>query len=54
MAPIGPLAWKPPCAAGMALKKKKRKKEKMKGQVQGSILKVLSNVNGMGHPQNEL
>ena len=24
MAPIGPLAWEPPCATGAALKKKKR------------------------------
>ena len=25
-APIGPLAWGPPCATGMALKRKKKKK----------------------------
>ena len=34
-APIGPLAWEPPCAAGAAVKKKgqkeKEKKKKKKG-----------------------
>ena len=29
-APIGPLAWEPPCAAGVALKRQKDKKEKKK------------------------
>ena len=29
-APIGPLAWEPPCAVGAALRKKKKKKEKRK------------------------
>ena len=28
MAPIQPLAWKPPCAAGTALKRQKKKKER--------------------------
>ena len=28
---IGPLAWEPPCAAGVALKSKKRKKKKKTG-----------------------
>ena len=27
-APIGPLAWEPPCAAGAALKRQKTKKKK--------------------------
>ena len=27
IAPIGPLAWEPPYAAGVALKRKKEKKE---------------------------
>ena len=32
MAPIGPLPWEPPCAAGVALEKEKkeRKKERKK------------------------
>ena len=28
IAPIGPLAWAPPCAAGVALEKEKKKKKK--------------------------
>ena len=28
VAPVGPLAWEPPYAAGVALKKKKERKEK--------------------------
>ena len=28
VAPIGPLAWEPPCAAGVALKKQKKKERK--------------------------
>ena len=32
IAPIGPLAWEPPCAAGVALKSKKQKKEKTQKQ----------------------
>ena len=28
VAPIGPLAWEPPYAVGVALKKKKKKKKK--------------------------
>jgi len=30
VAPIGPLAWEPPYAAGAALKSKKKKKKKKK------------------------
>ena len=30
IAPIGPLAWEPPCAMGTALKKQKAKKKKIK------------------------
>ena len=28
VAPIGPLAWEPPCAEGVALKRKEKKKKK--------------------------
>ena len=37
MAPIGPLAWEPPCAMGAALEKIKRqkKKERKKGRKEG-------------------
>ena len=30
VAPIRPLAWEPPCAPGVALKRKERKKERKK------------------------
>ena len=30
---IGPLAWEPPCAGGMALEKAKRKKRKEKKRI---------------------
>ena len=30
VAPIGPLAWEPPCAAGADLKRQKKKKKKKK------------------------
>ena len=43
VAPTGPLAWEPPCAAGEALdkakrqkKKKKKKKERFKNDLNGS------------------
>ena len=32
-APIGPLAWEPPCAIGVALKKDKRPKKKKKKKI---------------------
>ena len=42
IAPIGPLAWEPPCAAGVALKrpkkKRKKKKEKEKQLLVGHVL----------------
>ena len=33
--PIGPLAWEPPCAVGVALKKKAKKKKKRNETHQG-------------------
>ena len=36
-APIGPLAWEPPCATGVALEKAKRQKKKKKGILKISV-----------------
>ena len=37
IAPIGPLAWEPPCAMGMAPEKAKRQKKKKKKQEKSQI-----------------
>ena len=43
VAPIGPLAWEPPYAAGTALKSKKKKK-KVKSVVQWTKTKLYNNI----------
>ena len=37
IAPIGPLAWKPPYAAGVALKRKTKKKKERKEKKQEEV-----------------
>ena len=36
-APIGPLAWEPPYAAGVALEKATRQKDKKKKRIHGTL-----------------
>ena len=40
-APIGPLAWEPPCGAGAALKSQKKKKERKKEKKKKTVWKYL-------------
>ena len=49
VAPIGPLAWEPPYAAGVALKEqKKKKKEKKRKKLLATP--ILMAVSSQGHP----
>jgi len=44
-APIGPLAWEPPYAAGAALEKAKKKDQKKKKSSRGVIYSMVTIVN---------
>ena len=46
VAPIQPLAWEPPCATGVALKSKAKKKKKEVEQRTSSLLVIMSWLEG--------
>ena len=41
IAPIGPLAWEPPCATGAVLEKKRQKNKTKQNKPQAFITKIL-------------